>query len=465
MVPGFVTFLFLFCVVESRMYLEVSPKIIEPRLTSELRLRCQVDQYEKGQIVSFFIYRNTINARKGNVSPNETIVEMRGPDPIEITIAPGYEKLNASGGMPVSKEEISRRWTELKDEFPRNWTNENQIEWSLKEAKLQWDSWESQSGPALFVEWPEPGVEDLGIYTCEVTFLEADKEQTWSATATLTASLKYLDQLLVNVLEIEKEAQVFNQTLTGFQAELYNIRKDLDELHKVRNEANRHATPVQVNDTEAEIWLNETATDEHTQAEEPGPELQRLTRALENLEANFYKFNEVLERVDKIIAALEDKVDEEWPENKTTAVQVDDWSVNKTSDVQVEEWPVNKTRYDEELTLTGTRYVDQGGQINLQCNATGGLQIAEKIDWIKNGNIISESKYKDYVISTYRSNEQGALVSTLQVSRAYTRHAGIYLCRSSNNKYDSIVVNVLRVEETPVHTTSKVEEDDWVMIN
>ncbi|CAG5134197.1 unnamed protein product, partial [Candidula unifasciata] len=36
-----------------------------------------------------------------------------------------------------------------------------------------------------------------------------------------------------------------------------------------------------------------------------------------------------------------------------------------------------------EVILTGTQFVERGGQIQLQCNATGGTQIAEEIDWFK----------------------------------------------------------------------------------
>lgn len=62
---------------------------------------------------------------------------------------------------------------------------------------------------------------------------------------------------------------------------------------------------------------------------------------------------------------------------------------------------------------------------------------------IQDGNIISGSRYKDYVIFTYRSYEQGALVSTLQVDRANATHAGTYVCRSSYNKLKDIAVQVL----------------------
>ncbi|XP_055888684.1 zwei Ig domain protein zig-8-like isoform X2 [Biomphalaria glabrata] len=103
-----------------------------------------------------------------------------------------------------------------------------------------------------------------------------------------------------------------------------------------------------------------------------------------------------------------------------------------------------------DVTLTGTQFVERGGQIQLQCNATGGMQIAEEIDWFKDGNIIEGSNFKDYVIFTYRSFEQGALVSTLQVDRAGNQHAGTYVCRSSDNKLKDIVVQVLVADSSNV---------------
>ncbi|CAL1527979.1 unnamed protein product, partial [Lymnaea stagnalis] len=46
------------------------------------------------------------------------------------------------------------------------------------------------------------------------------------------------------------------------------------------------------------------------------------------------------------------------------------------------------------VTLTGTQFVERGGQIQLQCNATGGEQIAEQIDWFKDGNIVQGKKFQ-----------------------------------------------------------------------
>ncbi|XP_059179338.1 zwei Ig domain protein zig-8-like isoform X2 [Physella acuta] len=105
---------------------------------------------------------------------------------------------------------------------------------------------------------------------------------------------------------------------------------------------------------------------------------------------------------------------------------------------------------DPDVTLTGTQFVERGGQILLQCNATGGVQIAEQIDWFKDGNIISGPRFKDYVIYTYRSYEDGALVSTLQVDRAGGQHAGTYVCRSSYNKLKDIAVQVLVADSSNV---------------
>ncbi|XP_012936273.1 zwei Ig domain protein zig-8 [Aplysia californica] len=105
---------------------------------------------------------------------------------------------------------------------------------------------------------------------------------------------------------------------------------------------------------------------------------------------------------------------------------------------------------DPAVSLTGEQYVERGEQIKLTCNATGGKQIADQIDWFKDGNIIAGPQYKDYIIFTYRLHEHGALVSTLQVDRATTEHAGTYVCRSSYNKLKDIAVQVLVAERDNV---------------
>ncbi|KAL8599424.1 hypothetical protein ACOMHN_064050 [Nucella lapillus] len=105
-------------------------------------------------------------------------------------------------------------------------------------------------------------------------------------------------------------------------------------------------------------------------------------------------------------------------------------------------------RTEEAISLYGTDFVERNEKIELTCNATGGTQIAEDIDWFKDGNIIDTSRQmrKHIVISKYRSLEVGALVSKLEIDHAKMEDAGTYVCRSSYNKLGDFMVNVLGTE-------------------
>ncbi|KAK3770501.1 hypothetical protein RRG08_004212 [Elysia crispata] len=98
---------------------------------------------------------------------------------------------------------------------------------------------------------------------------------------------------------------------------------------------------------------------------------------------------------------------------------------------------------EPDVVLKGTQFVERGGKIELQCNATGGKQIADAIDWFKDGNIITGDRLKEYEILSTHMLEHGALVSNLKIERARIQNGGTYVCRSSHNVLRDIVVQVL----------------------
>ncbi|KAK7477679.1 hypothetical protein BaRGS_00031063, partial [Batillaria attramentaria] len=87
------------------------------------------------------------------------------------------------------------------------------------------------------------------------------------------------------------------------------------------------------------------------------------------------------------------------------------------------------------ISLYGTSFVERGEKIELTCNATGGTQIAEDIDWFKDGNIIDTSRrhHRGLVILKYRSLEERALISKLQIDQADMDDAGTYVCRTDSS--------------------------------
>nr|KAG5709939.1 hypothetical protein BaRGS_029981 [Batillaria attramentaria] len=95
------------------------------------------------------------------------------------------------------------------------------------------------------------------------------------------------------------------------------------------------------------------------------------------------------------------------------------------------------------ISVKGKKYVEKGETIHLVCNATGGSQIPEDIDWFKDGSKIDSSRQNHIVITKYRSLEQRALISDLIIDRSRMKDTGTYICRSSEKEIDSLKVTVL----------------------
>lgn len=95
------------------------------------------------------------------------------------------------------------------------------------------------------------------------------------------------------------------------------------------------------------------------------------------------------------------------------------------------------------ISVHGKEYVEKNEKIVLTCNATGGTQIPEDVDWFKDGTKIDTRVRNHVVITKFRVQEQQALVSTLIIDHARLRDSGTYICRSSDKEIDSIKVTVL----------------------
>ncbi|KAL8592005.1 hypothetical protein ACOMHN_060498 [Nucella lapillus] len=102
--------------------------------------------------------------------------------------------------------------------------------------------------------------------------------------------------------------------------------------------------------------------------------------------------------------------------------------------------------------MKGKMFVNLGDPIHLTCNATGGSQIPEDIDWFKDGSKIDTRLKNHIIITKFRSIEQQALISELIIDRSRERDKGTYICRSSAEKIDSLIVNIL------VCSTSEAQE-------
>ena len=87
--------------------------------------------------------------------------------------------------------------------------------------------------------------------------------------------------------------------------------------------------------------------------------------------------------------------------------------------------------------------MEKGDPIHLTCNATGGSQIPEDIDWFKDGSKIDTRRKNHVVITKFRLIEQQALISELIIDHSRMKDTGTYICRSSEREIDSLKVNVL----------------------
>ncbi|XP_041373041.1 leucine-rich repeats and immunoglobulin-like domains protein 1 isoform X2 [Gigantopelta aegis] len=102
------------------------------------------------------------------------------------------------------------------------------------------------------------------------------------------------------------------------------------------------------------------------------------------------------------------------------------------------------------IVLRGSKYIDVGDPISLICNATGGAQIPEEIDWFYEGDKIDSYKYPNILITKYRSLTDQSLISELMIDRSTTRDSGMYICRSSEREVDSRKVTVLVADTSNV---------------
>ncbi|XP_048259729.1 hemicentin-2-like isoform X1 [Haliotis rufescens] len=98
---------------------------------------------------------------------------------------------------------------------------------------------------------------------------------------------------------------------------------------------------------------------------------------------------------------------------------------------------------DPDISIMGKEYVETGEDIRLVCNATGGPHIPEEIDWFKDGDKIDTKKYRNILITKYRSLHDRSMVSELIIDRSTLRDSGTYICRSSSDEIDSKRVTVL----------------------
>ncbi|XP_041377123.1 zwei Ig domain protein zig-8-like [Gigantopelta aegis] len=103
-----------------------------------------------------------------------------------------------------------------------------------------------------------------------------------------------------------------------------------------------------------------------------------------------------------------------------------------------------------EIAMKGKEFVEMGEQIRLSCKASGGPQIPEEMDWFKDGDKIDMKKYKNVLITKYRSLAERALVSELLIDRSRIHDSGTYICRSSSDEIDSIKVTVLVADSSNV---------------
>jgi len=108
----------------------------------------------------------------------------------------------------------------------------------------------------------------------------------------------------------------------------------------------------------------------------------------------------------------------------------------------------NLNTYDVRLNVktvqvSGTGYVELNGQIQLICNATGKPDPPHDVQWFKDGVKINSDARSGILIT--KKIETKVLISVLVINNSRMKHAGEYVCMSSNRQYGDITVHVLNV--------------------
>jgi len=96
------------------------------------------------------------------------------------------------------------------------------------------------------------------------------------------------------------------------------------------------------------------------------------------------------------------------------------------------------------IQVSGSDYVEAGGQIQLTCNATGRPDPPHNVDWYKDDGKVSSDAQNGVIIT--KKIETKVLVSMLVIKRSQERDSGTYECRSSSNEVGSITVRVFTGE-------------------
>ncbi|CAL1544903.1 unnamed protein product, partial [Lymnaea stagnalis] len=95
----------------------------------------------------------------------------------------------------------------------------------------------------------------------------------------------------------------------------------------------------------------------------------------------------------------------------------------------------------EEISITGTLFVEKGETLRLVCNATGSEYPPDAIDWFKDGDKIKNDER--ITLSSDASISDRTIISTLSIRRGHMGDAGTYVCRTSGHLVTSAKVNIL----------------------
>ncbi|XP_041365546.1 lachesin-like isoform X2 [Gigantopelta aegis] len=100
------------------------------------------------------------------------------------------------------------------------------------------------------------------------------------------------------------------------------------------------------------------------------------------------------------------------------------------------------------ISLSGTRYVEKGTSIKLNCTAVAKDYLPEDVDWFKDGLKLRSNRR--VAISKLPNRKTFTLHSMLEIRRSNMSDAGTYVCRSSNIHIASLKVIVLNAETSNV---------------
>ncbi|CAL1533628.1 unnamed protein product, partial [Lymnaea stagnalis] len=262
----------LLAVARAEVVITVTPEVVNPGLTPSFAVNCALVEMEEVKIVTLTISRQTFGKDGMLTLKKEVIAKIDAMTPQAPLPSLKYPSVTVLGALT---------------------------------------SIESELGSYLTAVWPNPRLEDLGLYTCDATVVgEFGVLEPLTAALQITSANPVVDRVLVALVALEAKLDGFNQTLVSFQTQLDNVTAEAQLREAALSEqlattaapttTTTTAAPTTVTD-ETTTSAGTTPAETTTTAAPTASIIDQLILALEIITVR-------LDTVNTTVTALEDKV-------------------------------------------------------------------------------------------------------------------------------------------------------------